>query len=61
MAASMTDMIQLGPLRSQSLLFQFVQISDAYFAGYTFSCNTTTRCNLLDSNLANLRSTVEVE
>jgi len=31
------DMIQLGPLRSQSL-FQFVQITDKYF--YTFSCNS---------------------
>jgi len=30
------NMIQLDPLRSQSL-FQFVQITDAYF--YTFSCN----------------------
>jgi len=29
------DMIQLGPLRSQSL-FQFVQISDGFL--YTFSC-----------------------
>jgi len=27
------DMIQLGPLRSQSL-FQFVQISDAYFVHF---------------------------
>ena len=32
------DMIQLGPLRSQSL-FQFVQITDAYF--HTFSCNSS--------------------
>ena len=30
------DVIQLGPLRSQSL-FQFVQISDAHF--YIFSCD----------------------
>jgi len=30
MAATMTTVIQLGPLRSQSL-FKFVQISDAYF------------------------------
>jgi len=53
-------MIQLGPLRSQSL-FQFVQISDAYFVGYTYSCNITTCCDQLYSILANLGSTVEVE
>jgi len=47
-------MIQLGSLRSQSL-FQFVQISDAYF--YTFSCNNIDQS---DSNLANLEATVEV-
>jgi len=28
---------------------------------YTFFCNTTTRFNQLDSNLANLGATVEVE
>jgi len=50
MAAAMTTML-LGPFRSQSL-FQFVQISDAYFAH--FSYNTPTCYSLLDSNLANL-------
>jgi len=42
-----------------SRCLQFVQISDAYL--YIFSCNTPTRCNQLDSNLANLGATVEVE
>jgi len=46
------DMIQLGPLRSQ-WLFQFVQISDAYFVHLILA----TRCNQLDSNLANLVAT----
>jgi len=52
------DMIQLNwPIRSQSL-FQFVQITDAYF--YTFSCKVLICCNQSDSNLANLEATVEV-
>jgi len=37
------DMTKIGPLRSQSL-FQFIQISDAYFYYsellYTFCCNS---------------------
>jgi len=50
------DVIQLGPLHSQSL-FQFVHISYAYI----FSFNTPTCCNQLDSTLANLGAIVEVE
>ena len=44
------DVIQLVPLRSQSL-FQFVQISDAYFT--SSPAIFPTLCNQLDSNLAN--------
>ena len=50
------NVIQLGPLRSRSL-FQFVQISDAYY----FTSSLPTRYNQLDSNLANLEATVAVE
>jgi len=49
-------MMQLGPLRSQSL-FQLVQINDAYYVHFSL---VATRCNQLDSNLANLGATVEV-
>jgi len=52
------DMIQLGPLRSQSL-FQFVQIGDTYFV-YAFSCNKLHTLYQLYSNLANLEAMVEV-
>jgi len=51
------SIIQLGPLRSQSL-FQFVQITDAYFSP-SFAI-VLTCCNQSDSNLANLEATVEV-
>jgi len=51
------DMIKLDPLRSQSL-FQFVQITDAYFC--TSLAIVLTCCNQSDSNLANLEATVEV-
>jgi len=44
------DVIQLGPLHSQSL-FQFVQISAI----------DPTHCNQLDSNVGNLEATVEVQ
>ena len=54
------DMIQLGPLRSQSL-FQFVQISDAHFEQKTSLAIFPTLSNQLDSNLANLVATVKVE
>ena len=52
------DMIQLGPLRSQSL-FHFVQITAAYFTPSL--AIVLTYCNQSDSNLANLEATVEVE
>ena len=52
------DMIQLGPLCSQSL-FQFIQISDAYFVHLLLQYPHT--LYQLDSNLANLGATAEVE
>ena len=52
------DVIKLGPLRSQSL-FQFVQINDAHFFTSSLAIFPTL-CNQLDSNLANLKTTVEV-
>jgi len=41
------DMIQLGPLRSQSL-FQFVQITDAYFYTFSFLAIFFACCNQVD-------------
>ena len=51
------DIIQLGSLTSQSL-FQFVQIIDTYFV-HSLAI-VSTRCNQVDSNLANLEATVDV-
>ena len=52
------DVIQLVPLRSQSL-FHFVQISNAYFVTSSLVVFPIL-CNQLDSNLANLEATVVV-
>jgi len=62
MAVEMTIiMIQIGTLRSQSL-FQFIQINDqCVFCTPSLPILAIIRCNRLDSNLANLGATVEVE
>ena len=51
----LTNGIQLAPLHSQSL-FQFIHISDACFVHLLLQ----SRCNQLDSNLANLEAIVGV-
>jgi len=53
------DMIQLGPLRSQSL-FQFVQISDAYFCTPFLAIFAYAVINWI-KNLANLEAIIEVK
>jgi len=56
------DMIQLGPLRSQSL-FQFVKIYIYIYILRIFTPSLAivlTCCNQLDSDLANLEATVEL-
>jgi len=52
------DMIQLGSLHSQSLFRASRSVMSIL---YTFSCNTATCCNQLDSNLANLGATVNLK
>ena len=58
------DVIQLGPL-AFSVALQFVEISDLCFVH--FCCRIPslvifpTRCNQLNSNLANFKTTVEAE
>ena len=58
MAAAVTTWSNLA----HSILSRcFSSFSSVMHILYTFSCNTPTRCNQLDSNLTNLGVTVKVE